>query len=232
MSTIEKQYNAFSGEYSDNLETQDEIGNRRFYETLATVDIEGKKVLDVGCGDGSDMAKYKDMGAGEVSGIDPSDEFAASAKEKNPDSVVAVAKGEDLPFPDNSFDVVVSKYALQTSPDVPKVLQEITRVLKEGGQFVLLSKHPLRQFIEKIKTNADSPSDYYQQEIVDSFIYEGKIHLREPSHPMSEYLSPSVLEKLDLQSFVEDSDFPASEQIGGHTYPTFFVAKFERRKRK
>ena len=163
-------------------------------------------------------------------GIEPSEEFVKSAKEKSPQLNIIVGKGENIPFADKEFDIVVSKYALQTSPDVPKILDEAARVLKTGGYFVFLSKHPIRQFLEKAETYKKAEDvNYFDQKIVDSFIYEKRIHLREPSHTLSEYFSKDVLKNFDLLDFIEASDFPASEQINGYTYPTFFVAKFVRR---
>ena len=86
--SIDKQYNDFAGNYSENLEAQDEVGIRRFYEMLATLEVAGKKVLDVGCGDGTDLAHLREMGAAEVSGIEPSEEFVKSAREKNQGSEI------------------------------------------------------------------------------------------------------------------------------------------------
>ena len=141
-----------------------------------------------------------------------------------------IGKGEELPFPEKTFDVIVSKYALQTSTNIPKILEEVARVLKPDGYFVFLTKHPLRQFLEKINTYKDEERiNYFEQKIIDSLIYEKKIHLREPSHTLSEYFSKEVLKNFDLIDFLEDSDFPASEQINNYIYPTFFVAKLRRR---
>jgi len=228
MDNIPKQYNKFSKTYSDNLEVQDEIGNKRFYEFLSSIDLKNKTLLDIGCGDGTDLVNFEKMGA-VPSGIEPSEKFVKSAKEKSPHLTVLMGKGEELTFPDKSFDIVVSKYALQTSPNVPKILDEAARVLKSGGYFIFLTKHPLRQFLEKINTYNSKDINYFEQKVVDSFIYENKIHLREPSHTMSEYFSKSVSENFDLLDFLEDYDFPASEQINGYTYPTFLVVKFVRR---
>lgn len=229
MDNISEQYNSFSKTYSDNLEIQDEIGNRRFYEFLSSIELKNKTILDIGCGDGTDIVNFQKMGALPF-GIEPSEEFVKSAKEKSPHSTILVGKGEALPFPDKNFDIVVSKYALQTSSDAPKILDEAARVLKTDGHFIFLSKHPIRQFLEKINTYGQSENvNYFDQKIVDSFIYEKKIHLREPSHTLSEYFSKDVLKNFDLVDFMEDSDFPASEQINNYVYPTFFVAKFRRR---
>lgn len=232
-STITEQYDNFSENYSKKMKIQDEIGNKRFYEILMSVDLTDKNILDVGCGDGTDLSKFKEMGAIPF-GVEPSEEFVNSAKEKNPDMVIEKGVGEKLPFEDKFFDIVVSKYAMQTSPNVPKIFEEVARVLKSEGYFVFLSKHPFRQFLEKINThkreNKEGGVDYFEQEIVDSFIFEKTIHLKEPSHILSEYFSPEILKDFDLQDFREEKDFPASEQIDGMTYPTFFVVKYQRRK--
>lgn len=230
MEEVDRQYNGFSQEYSKNQEVQDAVGDRRFYEILGTIELKDKKILDIGCGNGNDLARFRKLGVAEACGIDPSEEFVKAAQLKNPDSKIIIGKGERLPFDNESFDVVVSKYAAQTSPDVPQVLKEVARILRAGGYFILLSKHPLRQFLEKIKTLGGEGVDYFRQDVIDSFIFERKIHLREPSHPITEYLSAEVLGNFDLQDFIEDADFPASEQIDGHRYPTFFVAKYRRRK--
>ena len=79
MEEILKQYNNFSKAYSDNFETQDEIGNKRFYEFLFSINLAGKRLLDVGCGNGSDLVNFEKMAA-IPSGIDPSQKFINSAK--------------------------------------------------------------------------------------------------------------------------------------------------------
>lgn len=229
MNNISKQYNDFSKTYSDNFEIQDEIGNKRFYELLSSIDLKNKSILDIGCGDGTDLVNFEKMGAVPF-GIEPSEEFVKSAKEKIPHMTILIGKGEELCFPDKNFDIVVSKYALQTSSNIPKILEEVARVLKTDGIFIFLSKHPIRQFLEKIKTyNESKDINYFEQKVVDSFIYEKKIHLREPSHTLSEYFSANVFKNFDLIDFLEDYDFPASEQINNYVYPTFFVAKLKRR---
>jgi len=225
---IAKQYDDFSVTYSDNLRDQDKIGNGKFYEIISTLDFKNKKLLDIGCGDGSDLLNYQEMGAMPV-GLEPSLEFIKQAKSKSAHLEIIQGVGENLPFEDNSFDIVVSKYALQNMIDVPKVFEETARVLKKNGYLVILSKHPIRQFLEKVKTYDGKEINYFEQKIVDSYIYEKKIHLREPTHTFAEYFSAKVLKNFDLLEFIEDFDFPASEQIDNFIYPTFFVAKYLRR---
>ena len=220
--SINKQYNNFDDIYSSNLAVQDSAGNRFFYQTI-DFSLEGKKVLDVGCGDGTDCNFYQKSGA-LVTGVEPSDGFVSNAKNKYPDCTFILGVGEKLPLEDSSFDVVFSKYAIQTSPEVPKVMSEVARVLKKDGLFIMLSKHPIRQFLEQ---NADK--NYFKNNITTSNIYDGRIALHEPSHSFGEYLNKGFFDNFDLLDYKEWYDFPASEQLNATIYPTFFVIKARRR---
>jgi ubiquinone/menaquinone biosynthesis C-methylase UbiE len=220
--SIDKQYNNFDDIYSSNLAVQDATGNRFFYQTIDFA-LEGKTVLDVGSGDGTDANFYQKAGA-TVTGVEPSENFVKSAKDKYPDCTFVVGVGERLPCTDASFDVVFSKYAIQTSPEVPKVMSEIGRVLKKDGLLVMLSKHPFRQFMEQ---NADK--NYFKNNLTTSNIYDGRISLHEPSHSFGEYFNKGFFDNFDLLDYKEWYDFPASEQQGSAVHPTFFVIKARRR---
>jgi ubiquinone/menaquinone biosynthesis C-methylase UbiE len=103
----------------------------------------GEKVLDVGCGTGTlAIAIKRQMGTGEVYGIDASSDMVQFAKEKSTkdgsDIDFRVALIEAMPFPDASFDLVTSSLMLHHLPDDVKAkgFLEIRRVLKPGGRFM------------------------------------------------------------------------------------------------
>jgi demethylmenaquinone methyltransferase/2-methoxy-6-polyprenyl-1,4-benzoquinol methylase/phosphoethanolamine N-methyltransferase len=106
----------------------------------------GGRVLEVGCGPGSLAlgAKARVGQAGQVVGIDASPEMIEVARGKaqragvNVDFRVEVV--ERLPFPDGSFDAVLSSLMMHHLPDDVKRqgLAEIWRVLKPGGCLVVL----------------------------------------------------------------------------------------------
>ncbi len=225
-SGIAEQYDQCHVVYNQNREEQDLAGNAVFYKAI-DFDLSGKHLLDVGCGSGADL-KILAEGNPVIYGIDPSEEFLNTARLNNPQGTFVNGVGEDIPFEDAKFDVVVSKYALQTAFDVPKALFEIARVTKSGGMAVLLCKHPLRQWIERVRDNGHG-SNYYEQVVVTSNIFDGQIVLKEPSHTISEYFNPEFLQNFELQEYVEGTDFPASEQINGDIYPTFFLIKARRK---
>ncbi len=220
--TVATQYDIFHDAYSQNQAEQDESSNLVFYKAI-DFDLKDKKLLDVGCGNGADLKILSKTGA-EIYGIDPSQEFINEAKANNPQGNLVVGVGEDLPFENSQFDVVVSKWAIQTSVDVPKVMREIARVLKPGGTMLILTKHPLRQWTEKVR-DLGHGSNYYQQDIVTSNIFDGMIQLKEPSHTMSEYFNGDLFNNFVINEYIEGSDFPASEQINGDIYPTYFLLK-------
>lgn len=101
-----------------------EIVDRPAYR-LEDVIRPGDKVADIGCGHGSLRQTVEALG-GKWIGIEP---FALT-----PDLIKAPA--EDLPFPGDSFDVVIMDAVLEHIPDVPGAFREVGRTLKPGGVFV------------------------------------------------------------------------------------------------
>ncbi|MEX2515239.1 MAG: methyltransferase domain-containing protein [Candidatus Paceibacterota bacterium] len=217
----EKQYDSFASDFSDSV-GKTLISRNIFYEILDE-DLNNKNLLDVACGDGTDLTYYQGKGA-QISGVDASEELVEIANSKFSKDVVKVGRMEDLPYEDNSFDLVVSKYALQTSKDLKECLMELARVAKSGATILYLTVHPIRQFLEK----KEKYRDYYEQEEVRSVLFKGEIVATELSHTFSEYFDEDVLKKMKLTSITEESDFSdtSAQQVGGDYYPTFMVCKF------
>lgn len=104
----------------------------------------GEAILDIGCGAGVDsIIAAKMVGPeGKVTGIDLVPEMLAKARENaqitGVDNVTFMeASAEQLPFPDSSFDVVISNGVFNLVVDKVKALAEVYRVLKPGGRFFL-----------------------------------------------------------------------------------------------
>jgi SAM-dependent methyltransferase len=101
----------------------------------------GDRVLDLGCGAGTDTLVAAQMVGPEgwVIGIDMTLEMLAKARraadELGPENVELMeADAEHLPFPDASFDVVISNGVIDLVPDKEAVFAEIFRVLRPGGR--------------------------------------------------------------------------------------------------
>lgn len=111
------------------------------YETSR---VSGKKLLDIGCGNAYVTCLYAGAGAG-VSAIDLTEKAVELTKSRlniqGLSAEVQKADAENLPFDDQSFDVVVSFGVLHHTPDTEKALAEIFRVLKPGGRILLMLYH-------------------------------------------------------------------------------------------
>jgi 2-polyprenyl-6-hydroxyphenyl methylase/3-demethylubiquinone-9 3-methyltransferase len=106
--------------------------------TELKADPQGKAALDVGCGGGILSEEIARMGFA-VTGIDPSEhslQIATShAQAGNLRINYEQGTGEAIPYRDNSFNIVFCCDVLEHVRDVPKVIAEISRVLKPGGVF-------------------------------------------------------------------------------------------------
>ncbi len=97
--------------------------------------------LDVGCGTGISTGFFK---AKDKFGADPSKELIQIAIKNYPTCEFKVAGAENLPYLDKQFDVILSLTAIQNFEDLDKGLDEIRRVCKKNGHFILtfLKKSP------------------------------------------------------------------------------------------
>lgn len=165
----------------------------------------------------------KKLGA-DIYGLDASEKLIKIAETKLSGAKLKVGLFENIPFDDNYFDIVLSKYAIMTSANMETVFKEIYRVLKPGGMMIYLVTHLFRQFFEK----KDERADYFEQKIVDSHILDNTITVQEPTHTMIEFLNDFLFKNFDVQSYDERWD-PAAEFIDGKKYPGFFILKAKKR---
>lgn len=178
------------------------------------------KILDIGFGEGTDLAYYQKQ-TGSTFGIDPSKDFLNLVQVKNIGAILKNETSEKTSFKNNFFDVIVSKYVLQTLPSLEKTYNEVFRIMKKGGTFQFLIVHPMRQYFEK----KDIKADYFKQEVVNSVIFDSAFTVLEPTHTFQEIFSKSFLNKFEVVQVEEGYDFPASEQIENRLYPTYLIIK-------
>jgi len=109
--------------------------------------------LEVGCGGGILSEEIAKMGFIST-GIDPSEQSLNSAIKHAKDNNLIInykkGAGENLPFQNNSFDVIFCCDVLEHVRDLPKVISEISRVLKNGGIFIYDTFN--RTYISRIST--------------------------------------------------------------------------------
>ncbi len=136
-----------------------EIGTREFFASLEAHRYEkewhipeaaqfaktrGLRVLEIGCGLGTDGAQFAKAGA-DYTGIDLTNAAIELARKRfelfGLKGEFQVADAENLEFPDESFDVVYSHGVLHHTPDIEAAVGEIHRVLKPRGRAIVMLYH-------------------------------------------------------------------------------------------
>ncbi len=108
-------------------------------------DLNGKKVLDLGCGSGNNCMKAVELGAKSVLGIDVSKNMISLAKKVSKDAKIKykVLAMEELSSLKGKYDVVISSLAFHYVSDYDKLLKDIYKLLKRGGRLIFSQEHPL-----------------------------------------------------------------------------------------
>ncbi len=132
----------FSRAYFDEIEDHRYRVEPEIFSFAQFTRFRGQKVLEVGVGAGSDFVQWVRVGA-EAYGIDLTEEgvehvkrrlaaYGLEAKE------VRVGDAEEIPYPDDGFDLVYSWGVIHHSPDTVKALEEIIRVTRPGGTMKIM----------------------------------------------------------------------------------------------
>jgi SAM-dependent methyltransferase len=118
-------YDRFMGRYSRLLSPQ--------LADLADVH-HGQVALDVGCGPGVLTAELvRRLGPEAVAAVDPSESFVAATRARYPGVEVVQASAEELPFPDETFDLTLAQLVVHFMTDPVAGLTEMARVTRRGG---------------------------------------------------------------------------------------------------
>ena len=139
--------NIFFQKYSQMSRSQQGLAGAGEWETLKKMlpDFKGKRVLDLGCGYGWHCIYAMEHGASSVVGVDISHKMLEVAKEKThfPQVEYKCCAIEDVEFPEESFDVILSSLAFHYVADYEILVKKIYRILKSGGKLVFTVEHPV-----------------------------------------------------------------------------------------
>jgi SAM-dependent methyltransferase len=120
----------------------DQYHFEKLHHLLQLVDFNGyrgQRVLEVGCGAGTDLVRFAQGGA-MVTGVDLSASAIALARQNfaqhGLEADLREADGEHLPFPDGSFDLVYAHGVVQYTAHDRRLVEECLRVLKPGRQAI------------------------------------------------------------------------------------------------
>ncbi len=113
------------------------IWNRRFINSLKKRTPHAKDILDLCAGTGELTLRHNDPKA-HYTLADFSQPMLDIAQKRFPNAICIQANAKELPFKDNSFDVVMVSYGIRNIDDNAKAFKEVFRVLKPGGTFAIL----------------------------------------------------------------------------------------------
>src|ERR1043165_6718006 len=107
-------------------------------------DFRGKRLLEIGCGTGTDLLQFARGGA-QVTGLDLTPRSIEIARRRfavyGQSGTFAIGDAENLAFPDESFDAVYSFGVLHHTPDTERAIREVHRVLRRGGRAIRMPFH-------------------------------------------------------------------------------------------
>ncbi|PYI54274.1 class I SAM-dependent methyltransferase [Paenibacillus flagellatus] len=108
-------------------------------------ELQGKRVLDLGCGYGWHCRYARERQARSVVGVDLSENMLARARASTDDPAIEYRRGaiEDVDFAEGEFDVVISSLALHYVERFDDACRNVHHCLTPGGSFVLSVEHPI-----------------------------------------------------------------------------------------
>jgi len=131
-------YNEFSDKWESEINKKETLKrlNVVYDRLLKGINLKGKKFLEVGCGMGyfSEMAQKN---GAIVTGIDVGKKLVEKSRQKVPNGKFIIASISNLPFKDETFDLILCTEVIEHVENQNKGLSEVFRVLKKGGYLVL-----------------------------------------------------------------------------------------------
>lgn len=141
---------------------------------LDLADIQdGWTMLDIGCGGGATLQRLlKRSKDSKVYGLDISEESVAKAKKVNADvldkqAFICQGSAESLPYENEHFDLVTAVETVYFWQNMPQCTQEVKRVLKHGGKFVIMVE---AVDADSVWTNVVDGMTVYSSEQLEAFL--------------------------------------------------------------
>ena len=194
--------------YNDWAETYDIVQNQTrdlAAKVLRHVDLklDGRKVVEVGCGTGRNTTWLSERAAGIV-GLDFSEEMLARARARVDDPRIRFVQHDvrmTWPLTDASADVVIAMLILEHVENLAPVFAEAARVLNTSGQLFLCELHPMRQLSGGQAQFSNSKTG--ERRLVSAFL-----------HDVSDYVNTGLAAGFELEQIGEwrDEDAPTSSQ--------------------
>jgi SAM-dependent methyltransferase len=181
-----------------------------------------RNALDVGCGEGRFCRMLKQRGVRATTGIDPTPALISTALLRDPTGAYVRAGAENLPFRDDSFDLVISYLTLIDIAGFARAIREMARVLQPGGALLIAN---LNGFNTAQRLHGD-----YLNERAMWIEYRG-IRIVNYHRPLSAYLRVLLDAGLQLTYFDEPqptADAPPAKADDYRRVPWFLTMEWRK----
>jgi len=222
MVSLKSSWNKISEDYqrrskipTDDVYYGDFIPSERELKLIG--EVNGKRVLEIGCGGGQDSIALAKQGA-IVSGIDFSKKqitYAKALAEKEQVNVdFFVGDMQDLSrFSDNIFDLVVTAVSLLYVKSLNRIFAEVYRVLKDGGLFVFSEGHPFAEgkLIRYKGKSVYAVTEYFKRRKVfwvDELSDGSRVKMYNYHRPLQDYFEVLLKNGFVIQRYLEPERLP------------------------
>ncbi|MCK5522786.1 MAG: methyltransferase domain-containing protein [Thiomargarita sp.] len=179
--------------------------------------VTNKKILSIGCGDGTECVSFSKNGA-EVVGIDSSSEFISLAKNKYSELGMdfLVMDYAETSFENMTFDGIISIMSIMYKEDLTTVLLELKRILKPDGTMIVVVPHPIRKMIKYANFDYFASGLHYETwEEVTRYNYY---------RTLEEYFRLIKASGLNIEKLLEqkpqlDEPYQVTNNVSEHLYP-------------
>lgn len=141
-------------------------------------DVYGKRILDIGCGNGKYGITLIGAGAAQYTGIEPSQRMFELARRNlfdHANADVHYISAENWAYIPDDFDLVVSRLALHYVDNIARVFEGIYSALSAGGKFVFSIEHPV---LTSCNRSLEQTGGERQDWIVDDYFITGKRNVK------------------------------------------------------
>lgn len=173
-------------------------------------DLQGLRILDLGCGMGWFVRWAQENGAASIRGIDLSENMLEKARSMNSGDGVEYERADldRLKLPEHKYDLVFSSLAFHYLVNIPELFEEIQKTLVPGGKLVFSIEHPIYTGPTRGGLITDNegrkiwPLDAYQKEGLRfrKWFVDG---VRKQHHTLGTYINVLLQSGFELTDFVE-----------------------------
>lgn len=197
-------------------------------------DLSGKRVLEIGCGNGRSLKYAADKGAGDLWGLDISQNQIERTKnflnsQKISARLICSPMEEECGLPTEYFDLIYSVYGIGWTTDLDKTFRCICSYLKSGGVFAFGWSHPIHKCVYVENGRLIFSNSYFNEEWYRASMSDKEIMLS--NRMLSTYINALADNGFMIEKLVEETDreqaVAADNDYGRKALilPTAFVVK-------